>query len=1060
MGETLSVAKLREKHDSLVERFSLLQDNYELTNRQRELAGAWRNLLEAAGQLVDAELSVAFVAQVGRGKSALVAAATNLRLEKGATPAEWSVLPVGAGRTTLGETRIHFENRSDVRLKVDPISEPDLRDELRFFAQDLWALAHETKAASVGEGAGEELHELLREWLLPNADDAREQLRELANRASDAAQLEETLLTRLDLAQRVRPLESAFEATPEGFAQIKEQLRELMEGRHREGPAPHVVSLWLPQGSAGAAIARVIDTRGLEADASGVLINARRDISSLVEDPSTLLVVCTEFEAAPDSVSLGLLQYIKDLGVHHGFDERSPRLVIVDRRGKPQEKKEQTRWARLRKKRVDQCNDQIYRSELQHLLPPEHVSAIDVQCEPENISALLAEMAAEAAEKRSKAWAQYLFQAEEAIASLSKAEYEAMTTEQDLRIWWAWDAGLAEADSFSRHPEQFSNGLDVLADAIENRPELIKHVSHVRAAARRRGQYRYLNMVDLGAKLAASVGAFPYLRALGKILEVDDIKAGAGGSSEAGDYLEMQKKLFANAVSRYFKELETRWREILAEHFSSELSNQLWSDCQRRWGRGQGYLHDVALFFRRESKKTKLGLTAEHRPRPLAEKLPSRPTLFSLRNAKLENYRGIEKKHIPIGDITMLVGNNGMGKTCWLEAIAASIGALLPGMGAGPAPRFLDSDIRQVVRELGGIPDLQHQLPMVLTAEAELDGHPLTWARRVEALGADVTEDHALKHLATQMGESVRAHSLRQLPVLAYYGTQRLWPVELNAAESPERLDSRLDGYRDCLKAASTHEHMQNWVRHYTLVALQEKAPVPQLDAIERAVVSCIEGAERFQYSLKRKELTLTMQDGRLLLFRMLSDGYRNIVAMVADIAWRASVLNPQLRARAPELAEGVVLIDEIDLHLHPKWQRHVMLDLRRAFPKLQFVATTHSPFIVQSLQPGQLVNLDPGIEAATYADKSPEDIAEEIMGVDLPQRSWRRRKEAEVAEAYYHLLEQIPKADKAELASLKQQLNVLLEPYAENQAFTAYLQRKRRLAELGPSSTDEIGPS
>lgn len=78
-----------------------------------------------------------------------------------------------------------------------------------------------------------------------------------------------------------------------------------------------------------------------------------------------------------------------------------------------------------------------------------------------------------------------------------------------------------------------------------------------------------------------------------------------------------------------------------------------------------------------------------------------------------------------------------------------------------------------------------------------------------------------------------------------------------------------------------------------------------------------------------------------------LSDGYRVTLAVAVDIARRACALNPQLGTAAPTETEGVVLIDEIDLHLHPAWQRTVLRRLHRAFPKLQFVVTTHAPQVV-----------------------------------------------------------------------------------------------------------------
>lgn len=102
---------------------------------------------------------------------------------------------------------------------------------------------------------------------------------------------------------------------------------------------------------------------------------------------------------------------------------------------------------------------------------------------------------------------------------------------------------------------------------------------------------------------------------------------------------------------------------------------------------------------------------------------------------------------------------------------------------------------------------------------------------------------------------------------------------------------------------------------------------------------------------------------------------------MAADLAYRCLKLNPHLGDNALKETPGLVLIDEIDLHLHPNWQRRIVSDLKSAFPKIQFVATTHSPFIVQSLKSNEVWNLD------KLMDISPEElkidtVATEIMGV------------------------------------------------------------------------------
>jgi predicted ATP-binding protein involved in virulence len=119
--------------------------------------------------------------------------------------------------------------------------------------------------------------------------------------------------------------------------------------------------------------------------------------------------------------------------------------------------------------------------------------------------------------------------------------------------------------------------------------------------------------------------------------------------------------------------------------------------------------------------------------------------------------------------------------------------------------------------------------------------------------------------------------------------------------------------------------------------------------------------------------------------------------------------LNGSKQERAIIDTSGVVMIDELDLHLHPNWQRHVVSDLKNAFPNIQFVATTHSPFIVQSLAKDELINLDlesgeEGLESDP-TNYGIEDVAEIEMGVENVARSEVFAEKVEVASQYYQLI-------------------------------------------------------
>ena len=189
--------------------------------------------------------------------------------------------------------------------------------------------------------------------------------------------------------------------------------------------------------------------------------------------------------------------------------------------------------------------------------------------------------------------------------------------------------------------------------------------------------------------------------------------------------------------------------------------------------------------------------------------------------------------------------------------------------------------------------------------------------------------------------------------------------------------------------------------------------------------------------------------DGSRQRLGLLSDGQVGFLAVIAEIARRAAQLNPHFGAAAAAKSPGIVLIDELDLHIHPRWQRTLIGDLKRTFPLMQFIIATHAPLVVQSLQEDELINLDPDPPSnQDFRKLSAEEVLEEVMGNENTKRSRDYNEMQDVAARYYELLEQRPDGD-AEVATLKQELDQLIAPFSDEPAFHAFLERKR-LVKLG----------
>lgn len=419
-------------------------------------------------------------------------------------------------------------------------------------------------------------------------------------------------------------------------------------------------------------------------------------------------------------------------------------------------------------------------------------------------------------------------------------------------------------------------------------------------------------------------------------------------------------------------------------------------------------------------------------------------------------------------NFNVLIGDNGAGKTTILDALAIMLNTYFQGSGIPTGGSGINKeDARFIVREKEGQVFREKESKVWLKASARIDDHSLEWRRDKGDRGGKAKE---LVNLGIAARESITSGAERKLPLLLYYGSGRLWNIHKKI--TIEKPGSQLDAYRYCLDPKSDQNAFEKWFKKLSYSELQKRQKIPALDAVREAVLHCIPGASNFYHDTDEDQIMIHLDREGLLPFNYLSDGFRNMVAMVADIAHRASRLNPHFAGNAAKETSGVVLIDEIDLHLHPKWQRRVVTDLRKAFPNLQFIATTHSPFILQSLKPGQVIDLEQSISAeqwdvlssdvaapgpgSSFSNRSIEDIVEEIMGVPVPQRSSRYMDMYEAAKRYYGVLQEANTADGAEKEKLKRKLDELSAPYSDNVAYHAFLEMERMAAGLGRSNNEE----
>lgn len=406
---------------------------------------------------------------------------------------------------------------------------------------------------------------------------------------------------------------------------------------------------------------------------------------------------------------------------------------------------------------------------------------------------------------------------------------------------------------------------------------------------------------------------------------------------------------------------------------------------------------------------------------------------------RIRNFKGFEEEEFFFrNNFTVVIGDNGSGKTSILDALAVAAGCYLIPLGGG---QKIQRPIhkREVRIEEKEKSVFDPQLP----CEIEAEGKWGIWRRSIEKLSFVNTVRYAKPVTEYAKAEQERAMKGNDvvLPLFAYHGTGRLW-AELNDKVNYTKQGSRLEGYENCFSVKSSSKAFRNWYK--TLEKNIDKKDsdelIQRLDTFKQAILTCLEDWEDLYYDFAEDDIICAHRDGNKkasIPYRMMSDGYRNMIGMIADIAYRCIKLNPHLGVNALKETEGLVLIDELDLHLHPSWQKGIVAELVECFPKIQFVATTHSPFIVQSLSRNQLINLENEELVNESHDVSLETNAL-YMGVKS-QRSKVFDEKEKAARDFFSALEAYSGTEEEKL-HIEELFDSYMQLYSDDPVFVAKL--------------------
>jgi len=320
---------------------------------------------------------------------------------------------------------------------------------------------------------------------------------------------------------------------------------------------------------------------------------------------------------------------------------------------------------------------------------------------------------------------------------------------------------------------------------------------------------------------------------------------------------------------------------------------------------------------------------------------------MQLKNLELAHVRVFDQAEFEFQPgMNLLVGINGAGKSTVLDVLRIILSRMLPKFTAYSSKRYslTDDDV-----EIG-----HDSLEVDLTFNTQ----NTPFSCHLKKNFGDKTH-FTFKPTNKKVLEPLKTDPIQ--PLALYFSTRRSVPSDRQPSKR-----SSAGGQAAAFAEALVHRELRirefaEWMLAQEALAAEvgEKA-IRRLEALDKAVTSFLDGYTNLRAVKEQKPTLLVDKNSSTLNVRQLSDGERSMVALVLDLARRLAQANPKSDDPLRD-GKAVILIDELDLHMHPSWQRTICDRLTATFPNCQFIATTHSPQIIGEVPRDNILIIEEG---------------------------------------------------------------------------------------------------